>query len=121
MRPAPNVVRVALGGEIDLSDVRLLETSLREVEDDLLDDRLDGSLDGGSGEFKLIALDLGKVEFIDSAGLAALVQAQWRIESRGGRLALVSAPEHVKRLFALTGLDSRFDFLDSASLEREVR
>ncbi|HVE91924.1 MAG TPA: STAS domain-containing protein [Actinomycetota bacterium] len=120
MRPAPNVVQVVLGGELDLSSVRLLDASLREVEDDLLEPS-NGDGAGRTGILKMVALDLSKLEFIDSAGLTSLVQAQWRVESRGGRVALLGAPERVKRLFSLTGLDHRFHFMDASDLDRAVR
>ena len=58
-----------------------------------------------------IVIDLSGLNFIDCAGLHQLMEAAQRSKSRGGRLKLVKGPHQVHRVFALTGLDSAFDFV----------
>lgn len=53
----------------------------------------------------LLVLDLRDLRFIDSTGLALLIAAQ----KRGRRLVVVLGPGPVERLFALSGLEGRFE------------
>jgi anti-sigma B factor antagonist/stage II sporulation protein AA (anti-sigma F factor antagonist) len=52
-------------------------------------------------------LDLAGLEFIDSAGLHALLDAQVRAELNGHELVLTRVPAQALRLFSLTGLNTR--------------
>lgn len=51
-----------------------------------------------------LVIDLAAVDFMDSAGLRALVEAQRRSEERDRRLRVVCPPGHLRRVFTLTGL-----------------
>lgn len=64
-----------------------------------------------------IIVDLSSVEFVDSAGLAALVIGMKRARLDGGDLRLV-APRHpdAQRVFALTKFDDVFVIADDAEL-----
>lgn len=57
---------------------------------------------------KDVVVDLGKLEFLDSTGVAMLVSA---MREGGERLSFLSS-EHdaVRRLLSLTGLDERMNF-----------
>ena len=61
-----------------------------------------------------VTADLGSVDFIDSAGLACLVQGMKRARQAGGDLRLV-APRNgdAFRVFELTRFDRVFDFVES--------
>jgi len=68
-----------------------------------------------SGEIRLV-IDLSEIEFVDSAGLAALVKGLKDTRSAGGDLRLVRpAAEDAMRVFRLTRFDEVFVFLDSVS------
>lgn len=55
-----------------------------------------------------VEVDLGAVEFIDSAGLRCLLLAGRRARSRGTVLRVTQVSEPVTRLLELTGTDVMF-------------
>lgn len=86
-------VRLALRGELDLANVKTLETSMLEAFE--------------SG--REVVLDLGKLEFLDSTGISLLVMAMGRPDA--DRLSfLPSESKEVTRLLGMTGLDARMGF-----------
>ncbi len=94
---APDVVCVALSGELDLSRALLLEQELRTVE---------GT--GASG----IVIDLSELDFVDSSGLARLIAAHRRAERGGWRLVLVQGSGVIPRLLSMSALDRSFELVD---------
>ena len=93
MQDADTVVR--LEGELDA----FVAPELR--------DRLHRAVERrASGE--TLVVDLGRVTFMDSTILGALVGAMRRMRERGGELQLVYPPPPASRIFELTGLDSVF-------------
>jgi anti-sigma B factor antagonist len=84
---------VAVSGELDLSNagglVRQVEVAVR------------------SGR-NCIVIDLSAVTYMDSTGLAALIEAHQLTEARRGRLALVAGSESVRRTIEVRGLDRLF-------------
>lgn len=56
-----------------------------------------------------LLLDLHSVEYINSAGLRALVQFYKQVKRRNGSLILINPSENVQRLLNLVGLDSVLD------------
>lgn len=83
--------------------------------------RLEGDLDAGSaadiqGRFlgelsqggQSFLLDLEKVNYIDSSGLAALVKFYKEVRTKGGTLALCSVQRDAMKIFQLTRLDKIF-------------
>jgi anti-anti-sigma factor len=60
-----------------------------------------------------IALDLSKVDFMDSSSLGMLVTCLKRIRERDGRLTIVGISGSPMKVLALTGLDRVFDLVDS--------
>ena len=55
-----------------------------------------------------VALDLSEVSLIDSTALALLLRASRLLRSAGGRMRVVGASPHVRRLLELTALDREF-------------
>lgn len=88
---------LTLYGELDLASASLLAASLGEAE--------------SSGATEVV-IDLGALEFIDSAGLHTLLDANSRSIARGHRLSLLRGPRPVQRLFELTETASFFAFDD---------
>lgn len=83
-------LRLSLQGELDLSNAEILETALSEA----------------FASDKRILIDLGRLEFLDSTGIALLVTALGRPDAE--RLSfLPSESSGVRRLLGLTGLDKR--------------
>lgn len=56
-----------------------------------------------------IVLDLARVTFMDSSGLASLLRADRRARDLGGRLVLRSPSPAVVDVLQMTHLDDRFD------------
>ena len=57
---------------------------------------------------KKIVVDLEKVNYIDSSGLATLVEMLKKTKSQGGALGLAGMTDKVKSLFEITKLDKLF-------------
>lgn len=57
---------------------------------------------------KKIVVDLEKVSYIDSSGLATLVEVLKRARSQGGALGLAGMSDKVRSLFEITKLDKLF-------------
>lgn len=94
-----HAARVVLSGRVDA----VVAPELRA--------RLTTAVDEGATSLEV---DLAAVEFLDSAALAALVQALKRTRERGGSFVLVRPHDPAAmRVFELTKLDRVFTFRDS--------
>ena len=93
----PGGLQVELSGELDIASAPQLEEELAKAE--------------ASGP-KLIVVDLRGLGFMDSSGLRVLVAADGRAREQDRRLVLIRGPERVQRVFSITKLDERFDFVD---------
>jgi anti-sigma B factor antagonist len=71
--------------------------------------RAEGLAETESSRPAFLVLDLRRVRFIDSSGLAALVAAWKRARRDGRRLIVVSSPGAVERLLTVTGLDRELE------------
>jgi len=69
---------------------------------------------------KAIVLDLSGVEFVDGAGMGALVFVQGWTQATGIRLQLHNPTRHIRELFELTNLDSVFEICPSNDLEKAI-
>jgi anti-sigma B factor antagonist len=76
-------------GEVDVYTAPMLREQIREL--------------AAKGAVHLIA-DLGRVDFLDSTGLGALVGGLKRLREAGGSLALVISTPRILRIFQITGL-----------------
>jgi anti-sigma B factor antagonist len=102
----PPLLELRLAGELDLGTAPQLKQTV----------------DAYARTGQTIVIDLREVDFVDSMGLAALVRVRHRALSRGATLRLVRPPESAWRVFALTGLDRVFDWVegDDVSSPREA-
>ncbi len=89
---------LSLVGQLDLSSVGRLVT---EAADAIRHGR------------PRIILDLAGVDFVDSAGLAGLLNVLRRADRAGGGVVLVHVGEDLLRLFKLTRLDREFAFAET--------
>ena len=85
-----SAVEVAASGELDMTGAFQLESGV----DPLLEDEAVDS----------VQLDLSEVEFVDSAGLGALLALREHAQDRGITLEIARASDPVRRLLQLTGL-----------------
>lgn len=90
-------VSVALIGELDISETNSVRETLADVE---------------RRHPPLIVLDLRRLSFLDSSGLRVILEADLRARQDGRRVSVVRGPESVHRVFAISLLDKRLDFVD---------
>jgi anti-sigma B factor antagonist len=91
------VAVIAATGELDLSGAALLEAELERLE--------------AEPELGTVVLDLRGLEFMDSSGLRLVVLADMRAREAGRRFVLVRGPETVHRVFEITRMSERLDFV----------
>jgi anti-sigma B factor antagonist len=91
------VAVIAATGELDLSGAALLESELERLESE--------------PELGTVVLDLRGLEFMDSSGLRLVVLADMRAREAGRRFALVRGGETVHRVFEITRMSERLDFV----------
>jgi anti-sigma B factor antagonist len=88
--------RLTVAGDLDLASAPELERSLSTLQE----------------AARPVLLDLREVSFIDSSGLRVILAADARARSTGSRLLLVPGPPGVQRVFQLTLLDRRLEFVE---------
>jgi len=94
---APNVLRVALSGELDLSRTLLLDSELQAAEARRPD---------------ALVIDLRQLDFVDSTGIARLLGARRRAARGGWQLLIVRGSEAIQRIMALAAMDRALWFVD---------
>jgi anti-sigma B factor antagonist len=57
---------------------------------------------------KVVIVDLGKVTFVGSSGLVALVEGARNVQECGGKFALIGVQESVQHILETAGLDHLF-------------
>ena len=87
---------VVVRGEIDLATADAVRADLRVA----------------SERPGTVVLDLREVEFMDTQGLAVVIEAQQAAADGGTRFAITRAPDHVHRLFDMIGLTPRLTVVD---------
>jgi len=75
-------------------------------------DKVRGVLEEGHNRF---VLDLGRVRYVDSAGLGELVHAFSAVRSRGGGMKLLNVGKRLNDLLVVTRLLTVFDCFDQES------
>jgi anti-anti-sigma factor len=89
-----------LVGELDLSTVDPLKLRLELVEKE---------------EPETMVVDLSRVTFMDSMGLGILLSHHLMAKQAGRRFLLVEGPEHVQKVFDITGIRDRFEWVEAPS------
>ena len=87
---------VAVRGDVDLATV------------DVLRAQLTGAIDRADK----VVLDLREVAFMDTQGLAAVIEAEHASSASGTSFVVVRAPATVHRLFEMIGLSDRLTVVD---------
>jgi len=88
---------LAMSGDLDLAVVGQVGQALEPIE---------------ASKPPILVLDLRGLTFLDSSGLRLILEADLRARREGRRLALVRGPEPVHRVFRVTTLDTRLEFVD---------
>lgn len=89
--PRPNVL--PLEGEIDLHVSPRIAASLGAIV---------------NTKPKQVVVDLTKVSYIDSSGLAVLIEGMQNVAAYGGKFALAGLQESVRPIFEIARLDQVF-------------
>lgn len=95
-------VTVTFVGELDISRAEEVELELERVE---------------AGSPDRLVFDLRGLEFLDSTGLRIILGADSRARRDGRSVAIVPGPEKVQRVFRITLLDRRLEFIDAPEAE----
>ena len=90
---------VTLRGELDLPATAALEPELERL-------AVEPGLD-------VVALDLRALDFLDSDGMRSVVLAGERLAGCERRLVLVRGPSPVQRVFEVTHMTERLEFVDA--------
>jgi len=90
---------------LDLSGKIVLGEGDGQIRDRIKDLLADGQ--------RKILLNLGEVNYIDSAGLGALISSYTTTKRQGGHLKLVSLTKRIQDLLAITKLITVFDTYDN--------
>jgi anti-anti-sigma factor len=93
------VALVTLRGELDLMATADLEPELERL--------------GDEPGLDVVALDLRELEFLDSSGLRLVVLTAQRLEECARRLVLVRGDQAVQRIFEITRMTERLEFVDA--------
>ena len=93
----PNVL--PLEGEIDLHVSPEVAASLRAMI---------------ANKPEVLVVDLAKVSYMDSSGLAVLIDAMQHVQQYGGKFAIASVQESVQHIFEIARLDQVFQIFPDA-------
>lgn len=88
---APDRTRITIAGELDALSAPEVHTAIAAA---------------AAGD---VELDLGAVTFIDSSGLAAVIEGHMRLAPQHRRLVLVDRSPIVQRLLDLSGVSTQLD------------
>jgi anti-sigma B factor antagonist len=61
-----------------------------------------------------VVVDLSEVSYMDSAGLAVLIEAMQKVEAYGGKFMLAGLQETVRSIFEISRLDQVFQIFPDA-------
>jgi anti-sigma B factor antagonist len=89
LHPERATVRVAPRGELDFATAGMLEAQLHELRD--------------SG-FDCVVLDLRKLTFMDSAGIALILAEDRCARSNGHDFSLIAGPGAIRRVLEISGV-----------------
>lgn len=96
LKQAPNIL--PLEGEIDLHVSPEVAKSLRTMT---------------AKKPKEVVIDLTKVTYLDSSGLAVLIEGMQNVQEYGGRFAVAGVQESVKHIFDIARLDQVFQMFST--------
>jgi len=95
--PRGECVLCRIEGEVNLST----SPELRRVFNDFVRDNV-----------KKVVIDFSGVPYIDSSGLATLIELLQRLKKINGSLRICCVPERVKNVFEITKLHKLFEIFD---------
>ena len=104
--PKKRLIVMRVGGEIDHHSARVIRDKLeKEI-------KRSGAIN--------IALDFGRVSFMDSAGIGMIIGRYKTVKALGGNVIVFDVPEQLQRLFKMAGLDKLVIMCDSLREGMEI-
>lgn len=104
--PKKRMIVMRIGGEIDHHSAKVIRNELeREI-------KRTGAVN--------IALDFGRVAFMDSAGIGMIIGRYKTVKALGGDIIVFDVPEQMQRLFKMAGLDKLVVMCDSLREGMEI-
>lgn len=100
-----DITVLAPRGDVDMTASPVLRQALREAQSD--------------SQERLI-IDLGEVGYMDSSGVATLVEAMKRAKAQHTLLVLCNMNERVRAIFEIARLDKYFPIVDSIEAARRA-
>jgi anti-sigma B factor antagonist len=94
IRDDDHIKIIAVKGEVDLYSSPIFREKLLEVT---------------TANHKAIVVDLEQVTYMDSSGIATLVEALQQVGKYGGKLRVANLRDAVRDVFELSRLDKVFD------------
>jgi len=95
---AEGLVALSLSGELDIETVPIFEAAMERVLADAP---------------ATAVLEMHGLEFLDSTGLRAILEAHERLRDQGAQLVLTHGRRNVQLTFVITGLDAHLSFVDT--------
>jgi anti-sigma B factor antagonist len=95
---------VRVSGEVDMSNSPTVRDSLMGLVKD---------------KVPAIVVDLGAVSYMDSSGIATLVEGLQETTSYGGKFRIAGLTDKVKQVFELARLTDVFEIYDDAEMAKE--
>lgn len=105
MAPESAFIVVAPEGEIDLHSSPLVK---EQIEPLITQQRPN------------VVVDLAGVSYIDSSGLAVLIEAMQRVQAYSGKFSLCGLRENVRHIFAIARLDQVFKIFADQNAARSA-
>jgi anti-anti-sigma factor len=99
--PAPGPVRVVLSGELDSEEVTRFHEAVAVLP--------------SPGDVRDLRIDAGKLTFVDSAGIRALLTFRERAEDRGARVVIDQVSVNVYRVMQISDLVGLFEITDPSA------
>ena len=85
--------RMAMGGETERLDATVKGLLLKDQ--------------------KKLVLDISTLDYVDSSGIGMLVSCLTNVKKAGGELKLAGANPRIRRIFAMTGVDTMMPMCDT--------
>ena len=89
---------IELEGEVDVYTAPQLKQQIISI------------LEGGA---KVLAINLTKVDYLDSTALGVLIGGLKRMREKDGNMVLICPSPRIRRVFEITGLDKIFDIYNT--------
>lgn len=95
---------IELEGEVDVYTAPQLKQQIISI------------LEGGA---KTLAINLTKVDYLDSTALGVLIGGLKRMREKDGNMVLICPSPRIRRVFEITGLDKIFDIYNTEEEAQE--